>query len=43
MPEPFVFKVGLPTLMDMEGCMASMDYPAPHSVDVLRTMLFSPA
>ena len=31
-PESFVFNVGLPTLMDMEGCMASPDYPAHNSV-----------
>ena len=38
--EPLVFKVGVPTLMDMERCMASMDYPAPRSVDVCMSDVF---
>ena len=39
-PEGFGFKVGVPTLMDMEGCMASMKCPAHPSVDVFKNDVF---
>ena len=39
-PDPFVLKVGVPTLMNMKGCMVSVDYPAPHSDDVLSNDFF---
>ena len=34
-PELFVFNVWVPTLMDIEGYMASMDSPAHHSFNVV--------
>ena len=39
-PDTFVFKVAVPTLMDMEGCMASTGYPAHHSGDVFMNDAF---
>ena len=41
-PEPFVFKVGAPNPMDLEGYMASMGFPAHHSVDVFMNDDFLP-
>lgn len=38
--EKFVFNVGVPTLMDMERCMSSMDSPAQNSLGVLMNDVF---
>ena len=41
-PEPLDFNIGVPTLMNMEGCMASIDPPAHNSVDVyMKDAFFS--
>ena len=40
-PELFVIIIGVPFLMDMEGCMASTDSPAHNSVDFYEGCFFS--
>ena len=42
-PLQFAFNAGVPTVMDMEGCTAIMDYLAHNSVDRFMKSAFSPA
>lgn len=39
-PSPVVFKLGVPTLMDVEGCMVRMNHSALHPVHVFINDVF---